>query len=82
MVFRTLVKRAAWTGRDRRAASAVAVLIIASLAATTAATGQEREGETERNDRARAAYAVGLWGDLPYSAAQAETGVPNLIPRT
>ncbi len=24
-------------------------------------------------------YAVGLWGDLPYSAAQAEVGVPNLI---
>lgn len=81
MVFRTLVKRAAWTGRDRRAASAVAVLIIASLAAATAATGPEREGEIERNDRARAPYAVGLWGDLPYSAAQAETGVPNLIPR-
>lgn len=24
-------------------------------------------------------YAVGLWGDLPYSDAQATTGVPNLI---
>src|SRR5919197_1202108 len=24
-------------------------------------------------------YAVGLWGDLPYSDVQATTGVPNLI---
>src|SRR3954469_5582735 len=24
-------------------------------------------------------YAVGLWGDLPYSAPQADVGVPNLI---
>lgn len=24
-------------------------------------------------------YAIGLWGDLPYSPAQATTGVPNLI---
>src|ERR671930_330677 len=24
-------------------------------------------------------YAVGLWGDLPYSDVQATTGVPNLL---
>src|SRR5262245_24980212 len=24
-------------------------------------------------------YAIGLWGDLPYSDVQALTGVPNLI---
>ena len=24
-------------------------------------------------------YSIGLWGDLPYSAAQADIGVPNLI---
>jgi hypothetical protein len=28
---------------------------------------------------ANAAYAVGLWGDLPYSEEQATQGVPNLI---
>ena len=26
-----------------------------------------------------APYAIGLWGDMPYSDAQALTGVPNLI---
>ena len=30
------------------------------------------------NDRERESYAIGLWGDLPYSAAQA-AGVPALI---
>jgi hypothetical protein len=28
---------------------------------------------------ANAAYAIGLWGDLPYSSLQASVGVPNLI---
>jgi len=27
----------------------------------------------------RAPYAIGLWGDLPYSTLQATVGVPNLI---
>lgn len=33
---------------------------------------QDRRGESR-------AYAIGLWGDLPYSDLQAQTGVPNLI---
>ena len=24
-------------------------------------------------------YAIGLWGDLPYSAVQADPGIPNLV---
>ncbi len=27
----------------------------------------------------RSAYAIGLWGDLPYSSVQATVGVPNLV---
>lgn len=34
--------------------------------------GPDRRGESR-------AYAIGLWGDLPYSDLQAQTGVPNLI---
>lgn len=30
-------------------------------------------------DDSRAPYAIGLWGDLPYSAEQTTAGVPNLI---
>lgn len=31
------------------------------------------------DDKSNEPYAVGLWGDLPYSPAQATVGVPNLI---
>lgn len=30
-------------------------------------------------DGLQGTYAIGLWGDLPYSDVQAQTGVPNLI---
>jgi hypothetical protein len=31
------------------------------------------------DDRDEGSYAIGLWGDVPYSDAQATIGVPNLI---
>ena len=34
---------------------------------------------TSRPDRAGRSYEISLWGDLPYSAAQRESGVPNLV---
>jgi hypothetical protein len=52
---------------------AIGVLIL--LAATSAAAsngGFQGQGDGE-------AYAIGLWGDLPYSTLQATVGVPNLI---
>jgi hypothetical protein len=33
----------------------------------------------DREDDDNEAYAIGLWGDLPYNDIQATTGVPNLI---
>lgn len=54
---------------------AAAVLI---LAATASAQGnQNQNSNDDGSDRGR--YAIGLWGDLPYSDVQALTGVPNLI---
>lgn len=54
---------------------AAAVLI---FAATVSAQGnQNRNSNDDSGDRGR--YAIGLWGDLPYSDVQALTGVPNLI---
>ena len=49
-------------------------------AATTAAVvaGLAVGGNGETNKKTFE-YAVGLWGDLPYSDVQATTGVPNLI---
>jgi hypothetical protein len=54
-------------------AIAATVLAMAVLAAGVAVAGN---GQT---DNKTFEYAVGLWGDLPYSDAQAMTGIPNLI---
>src|SRR5262249_62374489 len=40
--------------------------------------GSRGKGDDDRDD-GHDAYAIGLWGDLPYSDVQALTGVPNLI---
>jgi hypothetical protein len=50
---------------------ALTVPFLAS-SAISSATARENERENEP-------YAIGLWGDLPYSDIQATTGVPNLI---
>jgi hypothetical protein len=52
---------------------AVAALLAAAVTAGLAAGGN---GETNKKTFE---YAIGLWGDLPYSDVQATTGVPNLI---
>jgi len=56
------------------------LLIIGTLvlaATTTAQAFQGRDDRDEGDEHER--YAIGLWGDLPYSDVQALTGVPNLI---
>ncbi len=59
-------------GRPKWRALLAGVLISTlSLGLAGAAHADDRDdGDT---------YAIGLWGDLPYSAAQATVGVPNLI---
>jgi hypothetical protein len=49
------------------------VFVAAVLA--LAATGVAFAADDEREDT----YAIGLWGDLPYSDLQATVGIPNLI---
>ncbi len=36
-------------------------------------------GENGKQNNKTFEYAIGLWGDLPYSDTQAQSGVPNLI---
>ncbi len=36
-------------------------------------------GDDKQPDNSSRSYAIGLWGDLPYSDVQATIGVPNLI---
>src|SRR2546423_8932298 len=51
---------------------AVAALLAASVLTDTTAIADREDDDGE-------AYAIGLWGDLPYSDIQATKGVPNLI---
>jgi hypothetical protein len=60
--------------------SIIAVLTLAGITTTVATSkdfGDEDHDDDERDGRG--SYAIGLWGDLPYSDLQATTGVPNLI---
>jgi hypothetical protein len=51
---------------------------VAASAALVLTAGLAIAGNGRTNDKTFV-YAIGLWGDLPYSAVQADPGVPNLI---
>jgi hypothetical protein len=55
-----------------------AVLIAAVITSSLSADEARRDRYDEGRD-GRATYAIGLWGDVPYSDLQVTTGVPNLI---
>jgi hypothetical protein len=54
-----------------------AVLVLAAASSTFAFQGKNGIGGI--NGNANAEYAIGLWGDVPYSDVQANVGVPNMI---
>jgi hypothetical protein len=60
----------------RRTALMACVATLLGLTFTHVLAGEQREGI---GGNGNSAYAIGLWGDLPYSAQQATQGVPNLI---
>ena len=47
------------------------VILAVLLGAAAAATLRAQSDEGGRPGERRAAYAIGLWGDLPYSSEQA-----------
>jgi hypothetical protein len=55
--------------------------VLTTLIAATVVAGQGRgpQGSFDENPGREGAYAVGMWGDLPYSDLQATVGVPNMI---
>jgi hypothetical protein len=59
----------------RKLTFAAVVLLLVAFTSNLALDRDEREGDGD----GRNAYAIGLWGDLPYSTTQATVGVPNLI---
>lgn len=70
----SLACRSGW-----RALSIPALLALAIISPAHAGEDRDHGRDDARNNRANSAYAIGLWGDLPYSAAQETVGVPNLI---
>ena len=52
--------------------------IVIALGAAAIVAGFAVGGNGETNKKTFE-YAIGLWGDFPYSDVQATTGVPNLI---
>jgi hypothetical protein len=50
--------------------------LLAAAATASIATADHRDSQGERGS---GSYAIGLWGDMPYSDVQQTTGVPNLV---
>jgi hypothetical protein len=57
----------------------VTAIILVAAAGTGRGTGRESDDRDDDERGGRAPYAIGLWGDMPYSTLQATVGVPNLI---
>ena len=66
-------------GRCSRLAAVLLAPLFAVALIGTARAHEHVNGDRDRDGDAASAYAIGLWGDLPYSAVQASAGVPNLI---
>jgi hypothetical protein len=57
----------------------VMAIILVAAAGTGRGTGRESDDRDDDERGGRDPYAIGLWGDMPYSTLQATVGVPNLI---
>ena len=49
------------------------------IVAAAISPAQSSDGRGGHDDNGRNSYAIGLWGDMPYSTEQATVGIPNLI---
>ena len=57
-----------------------ALIVLAMIAAgTSLSASRPNQDDDQVDEHGRSSYAIGLWGDLPYSDVQAITGLPNLI---
>jgi len=55
------------------------VLTGVAVAALAAAVAGLAVGDSGKSNLTEFQYAIGLWGDVPYSQLQQDTGIPNLI---
>jgi hypothetical protein len=69
-------------GRRRLFVATITVLLCGALTALATDRGFDARDDHHRADdrgEGHSAYAIGLWGDVPYSVAQEATGLPALI---
>jgi hypothetical protein len=66
-------------GPNHRGFSKLGFLIVGACLAVFPVAGVWADGDGNDDCCESRAYAIGLWGDLPYSDLQASVGVPNLI---
>lgn len=62
--------------RTRSLATVAALMVFALTTGLAIGGGSDEQGDDEDGN---GVYAIGLWGDMPYSTTQATVGVPNLI---
>lgn len=67
------------TTRTRSSAALTVVMVAALTSITNAGIPQHGHENETSDDERNSSYAIGLWGDLPYSVVQATVGIPNLI---
>ena len=56
-----------------------AILLVAIGVAAAVTIGRAEVGGHDDDHQGQRPFAIGLWGDVPYSPLQATVGVPNLI---
>jgi hypothetical protein len=56
-----------------------AILVVATLSLGINTKSASADDNGQDDAHGRYGYAIGLWGDMPYSDIQAAVGVPNLI---
>src|SRR5262245_55642528 len=66
-----------YESRNHQRVWMIVTTIAMLMVAVTSVDFQARDDDDD--DDGGRTYAIGLWGDLPYSDLQATTGVPNLI---
>ena len=57
----------------------VIVSVFLLIPLLTPGRADDRRDDDRDDDKKGRSYAIGLWGDVPYSTLQATVGVPNLI---
>src|SRR5262245_23849558 len=73
----SFLKQEAFGRRLKWLLPAFITLFVIGISTTLAFQGNNGNGGVQGN--ANDAYAIGLWGDLPYSDVQETQGIPNLI---